>query len=383
MNPRSGWCISGELCCAGWLQRPFVSADRDPFALVTAASDSNRSPARRRLALPLVLVALLSLAITGFTGPARADESSAPTYERDIKPLFAKRCTVCHRASKRDDPDISGGLALDSYEAVLAGTAREKVVVPGRSAESELVRRLADADEERRMPLQDKPLPQPQQELVRRWIDQGAPRGVPVQTGRGDRRQRRASLPGRVACGRCGRWTSCCRRDVKLAPGTLNAAQGGALSVVAADRAAAGGDGPGVAGRQPAAGGRDLRAGRALGPGRRAARGSARGYSRTGARPGVQSRRPAAGRRRGLAGPVGRGAGLLRPRRHADPRLRRARRRRLLAWRSGPTARSSPRPRSIRPSGSGTLVWGGPTACSAAIPISCIRSPTHRTAARS
>ena len=101
---------------------------------------------------------------------------------RDIKPLFVKNCTVCHRASKRDDPDISGGLALDTYEAVLAGTKREKVIVPGRSAESELARRLADADDDRRMPLQDRPLAGPQQDLVRRWIDQGAARGVLVKT---------------------------------------------------------------------------------------------------------------------------------------------------------------------------------------------------------
>ena len=44
--------------------------------------------------------------------PRRGDEP--PTYERDIRPLFAKRCTVCHNRKKLDDPDVSGGLALDS-----------------------------------------------------------------------------------------------------------------------------------------------------------------------------------------------------------------------------------------------------------------------------
>ncbi len=107
-----------------------------------------------------------------------ADDASSPTYERDIKPLFGRRCTVCHKASKRHDPEISGGLALDSYEAILAGTAREKVVVPGQSGRSELARRLADRDSDRRMPLDDEPLPNNQQALVRRWIDSGAPRGT-------------------------------------------------------------------------------------------------------------------------------------------------------------------------------------------------------------
>src|ERR1017187_665670 len=106
-----------------------------------------------------ILASLLAVALAG---PARGDDSSSPTYERDIKPLFAKRCTVCHRASKRSMLDISAGLALDSLEGTLAGSARDKVIVPGKSRDSELVRRLADQDEDRRMPLQDKPLALPQ-----------------------------------------------------------------------------------------------------------------------------------------------------------------------------------------------------------------------------
>src|SRR6185437_12390793 len=100
-----------------------------------------------------------------------------PTYERDIKPLLAKRCATCHAAKKVDDPDISGGLALDSYEAALAGTKAHKVIEPRKPEASELVRRLTDPDEDRRMPLQDKPLGEPQRRLIERWIAAGAPRG--------------------------------------------------------------------------------------------------------------------------------------------------------------------------------------------------------------
>lgn len=112
----------------------------------------------------------------GFVAPARGDET--PSFERDIKPLFAKRCTVCHNPKKRDDPDVSGGLALDSFEAAMAGTKEHKVVVPGRSTDSELLRRLDSEDDDERMPLLEKPLPPAQRDLVRRWIDAGAPRGV-------------------------------------------------------------------------------------------------------------------------------------------------------------------------------------------------------------
>jgi hypothetical protein len=130
-----------------------------------------RTPSSR-----LALAAFASL--LAFTTFARADD--APTYEREIRPLFAKRCTVCHNARKLDNPDISGGLALDAYEAVLRGTKEQKVVTLGNSSSSELYRRVGANDEDERMPLNEKPLDPAQQDLIRRWIDAGAPRGTPT-----------------------------------------------------------------------------------------------------------------------------------------------------------------------------------------------------------
>jgi Planctomycete cytochrome C/WD domain, G-beta repeat len=128
---------------------------------------------RFRRILAATIVVLLA---TAEAAPAAGEEN--PTFERDIKPLFAKRCAVCHNQKKLGDPDVSGGLALDTFEVTLAGTPRHKVIVPGKAAESELVRRLSVDDEDERMPLSEKPLPDPQRDLVRRWIDAGAPRGV-------------------------------------------------------------------------------------------------------------------------------------------------------------------------------------------------------------
>lgn len=101
-----------------------------------------------------------------------------PTFERDVRPLLKKRCVVCHNARKRGDLDVSGGLALDSFEAVLKGTDEHPVVQPGKSASSELLKRLTDADEDKRMPLLDEPLPDRDQQLLRRWIDEGAQQGT-------------------------------------------------------------------------------------------------------------------------------------------------------------------------------------------------------------
>jgi hypothetical protein len=120
--------------------------------------------------------------------------------------------------------DISAGLALDSLEGILAGSARDKVIVPGKALKSELVRRLADQDEDRRMPLQEKPLSSSEQALVARWIDAGAPRGAAAATA-----AKAAKLePRRVRFVRALDVELPC--DVKLGPGTPDAPKGGALT---------------------------------------------------------------------------------------------------------------------------------------------------------
>jgi dipeptidyl aminopeptidase/acylaminoacyl peptidase len=105
-----------------------------------------------------------------------------PTYWKDIRPIFRKYCTVCHSARHADDADVSGGLALDSYEAVRKGTVHP-VIQPGKSANSVLVRRLETTNKRRRMPLDADPLPPEAITLIRAWIDRGAPAGTkPAET---------------------------------------------------------------------------------------------------------------------------------------------------------------------------------------------------------
>ncbi len=124
---------------------------------------------------PPYLTALLLLLGLPLGSSARAED--APTYEQDIKPVLNKRCTVCHNAKKVGDEDLSGGLALDTYEAIRKGTADHTIVTPGKGDESELYRRLVETDEFLRMPLMEPPLPEDQRTLIQRWIDAGMPRG--------------------------------------------------------------------------------------------------------------------------------------------------------------------------------------------------------------
>src|SRR5581483_8007893 len=49
--------------------------------------------------------------------------ASDPTYWQDVRPVLRKHCTVCHRESKRSEPEVSAGLALDSPAGVRRGSA--------------------------------------------------------------------------------------------------------------------------------------------------------------------------------------------------------------------------------------------------------------------
>src|SRR5262245_10196111 len=84
-------------------------------------------------------------------------------FTRDIQPIFAQACYQCHGAKK-----AMAQLRLDSSKTAL------KVINPGNSKDSRLMRRILGEDGEARMPMGGKPLRAEQIELIRRWIDEGA-----------------------------------------------------------------------------------------------------------------------------------------------------------------------------------------------------------------
>ncbi|HEV2425499.1 MAG TPA: PSD1 and planctomycete cytochrome C domain-containing protein [Terriglobia bacterium] len=96
-------------------------------------------------------------------------EGSSPVFATEIRPILAARCYRCH------GPDVQqNGLRLDSLQALLAGSETGKIVVPGSSEKSRLMRRLLALDRPQ-MPYGGPPLPADQIDLIRHWIDSGAP----------------------------------------------------------------------------------------------------------------------------------------------------------------------------------------------------------------
>src|SRR5947199_9421348 len=107
---------------------------------------------------------LLVAAVGLFAGQAPAAD---PTYWQDVRPVLRKHCTVCHKAAKVADKDVSGGLALDSPEAIRRG---EKVVVPGKPAESRLLQLVQTADAKTRVRLAADPLSAEAGDLAARHV---------------------------------------------------------------------------------------------------------------------------------------------------------------------------------------------------------------------
>jgi hypothetical protein len=91
-------------------------------------------------------------------------------FARDIRPILARNCCECHGPEKR-----KSGLRLDRKADALAGGDSGPVIAPGRSDESELISRVTDDDPTTAMPPKGRRLSRRQVELLRAWIDQGAP----------------------------------------------------------------------------------------------------------------------------------------------------------------------------------------------------------------
>jgi YHS domain-containing protein/uncharacterized membrane protein len=89
-----------------------------------------------------------------------------------IKPVLEKNCISCHGPEK-----AKAGLRLDTLPALLKGSEHGLVIVAGKAADSELIKRLAlPPASEDHMPPEGKPQPAAEEiVLLRWWVDAGAP----------------------------------------------------------------------------------------------------------------------------------------------------------------------------------------------------------------
>ena len=120
---------------------------------------------RWTVACGLSLLLAAPAVLRGEDAAASAKIPETVDYQSDIRPILAGRCYKCHgpliqRGSLRLDAANLASMGGDSGRPILA-TAKE----------SELARRLREADVHKRMPLGGAPLTESEIRLIERWLD--------------------------------------------------------------------------------------------------------------------------------------------------------------------------------------------------------------------
>lgn len=112
----------------------------------------------------------LTLLVAGARLIAPAADAGSVDFARQIQPLLIKRCSECHGPDKPKN-----NLRLDRRaDALKGGKSGLPAIVPGKSGESELIKRITTSNAEDIMPPKGEPLTAEQIALLRKWIDQGA-----------------------------------------------------------------------------------------------------------------------------------------------------------------------------------------------------------------
>jgi hypothetical protein len=118
-----------------------------------------------RLGLTLGLLGLAPVLVRS------AEEASAEVrFSRDIRPILSNRCFKCHGSDLK-----KGGLDLRNRDVAVQPLKSGSVaIVPGKSAESELILRVTAEESSQRMPPKSEPLKPEEIAKLKAWIDQGA-----------------------------------------------------------------------------------------------------------------------------------------------------------------------------------------------------------------
>lgn len=124
--------------------------------------------------MAFLLLLVNTIAASAKEEPAAGGDSQpavAIDYTKQIQPILARRCYACHGPG-----DVTGGLNLAERDGALAETdSGAFAIVPGDVAASVLLARITTDDESERMPPEGDAVTAEEAELIRQWIEQGAP----------------------------------------------------------------------------------------------------------------------------------------------------------------------------------------------------------------
>src|SRR5581483_4568837 len=95
--------------------------------------------------------------------------TDAVSYEKEVEPIFYKRCVTCHSGSVKE-----ARFDIASYEGLIKGGKRGTSITPGKS-ESSLLYKLVTRQQKPYMPPKgEDPITPEEIAVVKLWIDQGA-----------------------------------------------------------------------------------------------------------------------------------------------------------------------------------------------------------------
>ena len=94
-------------------------------------------------------------------------------FSRDIRPILSDTCFVCHGP---DEGQRMANLRLDTKAGAFADRGGYQVIIPGNAGASRVYQRISSKDPAMHMPpvTFERTLTDPQIELIRQWIEQGA-----------------------------------------------------------------------------------------------------------------------------------------------------------------------------------------------------------------
>jgi uncharacterized membrane protein len=101
--------------------------------------------------------------------PADAGGAKTISFAADVKPILDKHCADCHLGGSS-----KGGYNLETHENALAAGRNGARIVPGNSAGSNLILRIAHDPSVKKMPPKGEALSADEVATLKAWIDQGA-----------------------------------------------------------------------------------------------------------------------------------------------------------------------------------------------------------------
>ena len=120
-------------------------------------------------------VQFLPALLLSCAGVVSGDDTTSDFFESKIRPVLIERCHSCHGSSKQ-----SGGLRLDKHDSFLSGGHTGPVAVPGKPAESLIIKAIRHSGDYAMPPKEQ--LPEATIRYFEQWIKLGAPWPKPSQS---------------------------------------------------------------------------------------------------------------------------------------------------------------------------------------------------------